>query len=241
VAGDLAPAEGFDAKAPHKTALCGFDLDAPSGGTGDAARGCLLPPNDGAAHRFDDLTVAADGTVYLSDAEAPAIYRLKPGAAALEPWVDGREVVSPNGLALSAKGEALYVADYTQGLLRIDTATGKAARLPAEVPTVGIDGLARLGDRTLVAVQNGVAPPRILRIDLDEKGEGVDGAEAVELGREDWDEPTLGCVAGGDYYYVSNSHWPRFGDDGAMKEGPPVTPPAVMRLAGGDLRPASSR
>lgn len=183
--------------------------------------------------------MAADGTVYLSDAEAPAIYRLKPGAQALEPWVGGREVTGPNGLALSANGDALYVADYAQGLLRIDLATAEAAVLPAELPTVGIDGLARLGDRTLVAVQNGVVPPRILRIDLDAKGEGVAGAEVVELGRDDWDEPTLGCVARGDYYYVSNSHWPRFGKDGQLADGPPLTPPAVMRLPGGALRPAS--
>lgn len=233
VAYDYFSADNFSPEGALKTALCSFELD-----TGKPL-GCLEPPEGGdGAHRLDDLAVAADGTVYVSDADAPAIYRAKPGATRLEAWVSPPEVQAPNGLALSGQGDALYVADYTLGLLRVDLATGKATELrtPGR-PLVGIDGLARYGERALIAVQNGVDPDRILRIDLSPEGDAVAAVEMIELGRKDWDEPTLGTVAGEDYYYVSNSHWPRFNQDGTMTEGPPLTPPAVMKLTQAQLAP----
>lgn len=233
VAYDYFAADNFSLEGKLKTALCSFELD-----TGKAL-GCLEPP-DGAdgAHRLDDVAVAADGTVYVSDADAPAIYRARPGAERLEALTGAPEVQAPNGLAVSAKGDALYVADYTLGLLRVDLATGKATELRTpDRPLVGIDGLARYGDRALVAVQNGVDPDRILRIDLSPEGDGVVEVAVLELGRKDWDEPTLGTVVGEDYYYVSNSHWPRFNQDGTMTEGPPLTPPVVMKLTREQLAP----
>ena len=57
----------------------------------------------------------------------------------------------------------------------------------------------------------------------------------VRAGRAELDGGLSGVVAGGDYYYVSNSHWPRFGEDGSLKPGPPLTAPTVLKLGSNDL------
>ena len=236
-ASDLPPADVFSERPEtvRKTALCAFDLD-----TGRSIT-CYGPPaglEEGAVSRFDDVTVASDGTVYVSDA-APGIHRLPFGAKTLERWLGASDVQAPNGLALSGVGDALFVADYALGLLRVDRETRTIERLAATglPPLVGIDGLARWRT-SLIAIQNGVAPPRVLRLDFAPEGRSIAKVETLELGRTDWDEPTLGVVAAGDYYYVSNSHWPRFGEDGKLKDGPPLEAPAIFTLTqrqlGGD-------
>jgi hypothetical protein len=48
---------------------------------------------------------------------------------------------------------------------------------------------------------------------------------------ESWDEPTLGVVVDGALFYVSNSHWPRFADDGsAPADLAALAPTAIRRL-----------
>jgi hypothetical protein len=222
------PAEGSTPRA-RKTGLCSFDLES------GAFVACFEPPANWKGARFDDVVVASDGTVFVSDA-APAIRLLEPGGKALTTWLDETSIASPNGLALSIAEDALYVADYAMGLLRVDRKTREVRALatPGLPPLIGIDGLARWR-KSLIAIQNGVAPPRVLRVDLAEDGLSVDDVATLERACLDWDEPTLGVVAGGDYYYVSNSHWPRFGEDGSLKPGPPLTAPTVMKLGAADL------
>ena len=73
---------------------------------------------------------------------------------------------SPQMPALSADGRTLFVPDYARGIAAIELgACPCPARWPANGPgvfTAGIDGLVRDG-RTLVAVQNGTSPPRVVR------------------------------------------------------------------------------
>jgi hypothetical protein len=229
VAGDLPPASNYRAERAHPTGLCAIDLREIPPHQAGRVRRCFSPGDNG-PHRFDDLTVAADGTVFVSDGGGAAVYRLRPGAETLERWVADPHLVAPNGLALSTREDALYVADYALGLVRIDRETAASRVLRTELaPLVGIDGLARWRG-SLLAIQNGVAPQRILRLDLADGGAGIEAVAVLELGRTDWDEPTLGTVVAGDFYYVSNSHWPRFEQSGALRDGVPLSPPRILKI-----------
>ena len=42
--------------------------------------------------------------------------------------------------------------------------------------------------------------------------------------------PTLGVVVGRDLYYVANSQWERFGEDGHVANPAALLPPTVLRL-----------
>jgi sugar lactone lactonase YvrE len=171
-------------------ALFAFDLD----------NGKLVAkydaPKDG-RHYFDDLTVADDGTVYVSDASG-AVYRLKDGK--LAEFAKGMR--APQGSAI--RGGALYVADYGGAIWSVDLRSGKtkALELPSDFAAVGIDGMEIYGD-SLIAIQNGVNPHRVVRLTL--QGERVTAWQVLERNHPAMDEPTLGVVVGSNFYYVAAS------------------------------------
>jgi len=169
-------------------------------------------PADGADHVLGDFALAADGTVYATDSVAPVIWRLPPGGVALEKWVSYRWFVSLQGAALSADGRTLYVADYANGIWRVDT-TSKAAsvlKAPAHSTLFGIDGLYTVPGG-LLAVQNGVNPPRILRIDLAESG-APQSVHVLLQGHPKMSDVALGQVFNGHFDFIGNSGWALYED-----------------------------
>jgi hypothetical protein len=178
------------------------------------------------------LCVAADGTVYATDSAHPAIYRVRGlGEGALEEWVRDPLFRSLQGLALSADGRTLWVADYAHGLLAVEVAS-RAVRAVAPPPgasALGIDGLARHG-ADLVAVQNGVVPPRVVRLVLAPDGSRIRAIETLDRNLALADEPTLGVVVGDEFDYVANSAWEKFDDTGRPRPGAVPTAPVVLRL-----------
>jgi hypothetical protein len=103
--------------------------------------------------------------------------------------------------------------------------------VPADegVLALGIDGLYRVG-ADLVGIQNGVEPYRVVRLHLGPGGTRVAGAEVLERARPDYAEPTLGVVVGRTLYYVANSQWERFKDDGTIDSPDRLQRPLVLRL-----------
>lgn len=212
-----------------KSALLAFDLDS-----GAWLRTVDAPPGD---RSWNDLELAADGSVFVSDPAAKALLRVKPDGGILTLLAGEEHLGSPGGLALSADGRLLYVADWTNGVGVLDLeapAADKARwtwmRPPPDSTVLGIDGLRREGNR-LLAIQNGIAPPRILSLELAADGRSFVAAKILERNLPEWDEPTLGVVADGAFWYVANSHWPSFpGDDSAPTDVTKLSPTAVRRL-----------
>ena len=221
VSAGLPHAAGHDPAERERSALLAFDLDR-----GTLLRRVAAP----AGALWNDLELAPDGTVSASDPARQAIDRVAPDGA-VTPLVAGQGLRSPGGLALSADGARLYVADWTKGLAVVDLASGRLEwmKAPPGATTLGIDGLRRRGD-ALVAIQNGVQPARIQRFTLAGNGRALAGAEMLERARPDWDEPTLGTLVGGELWYVANSHWPKFDENGALAAGSSLEPTLVLRL-----------
>ncbi len=186
---------------------------------------------EGEGHLFNDLARASNGTIYVSDPGAGALWRRRPGAD-LERIAPGAPLRSPGGLALSADERLLFVADWSNGLAVVELDSGAFSWLapPAGSTLLGIDGLLRHGD-ALVAIQNGVVPARITRFELAGDGRSLVAARLLERALPEWDEPTLGVAVGGELWYVANSHWPAFGEDGATPaSAAELSEPAVRRL-----------
>ncbi len=185
---------------------------------------------------WNDLELAPDGAVYASDPAGRAIHKVgKDGSVTT--LVHDQGLRSPGGLALSADGTLLYVADWTVGLAAVELRSGRLRWLdsPADTTTVGIDGLRRRGE-TLIAIQNGVHPPRIQRFVLGPGGRSILRAETLERGRPDWDEPTLGAILGDEFWYVANSQWPKFDENGALAAGAVLEPTLILTLPLGPSR-----
>jgi len=144
------PTRGPDgAPGAGQTALRAFDLKS------GAAKGTYpLPPNGGVCN---DIAVAADGGVYVSESFRGRVHRLKPGAIQLEVWAASEQMNVIDGLAFLGDG-SLYVNDFATGkLLRIpvnaDGSAGALVAIETSLPLVRPDGLRRVGARTLIQAE----------------------------------------------------------------------------------------
>jgi sugar lactone lactonase YvrE len=181
-------------------------------------------------HVLGDLAVSAGGDVWITDSSDPALYLLRSGEDTLR-RIDHPLFVSPQGVAPSADGRTLYLADYALGLLRMDVASGAVTRLD-DAPgstSVGCDGIA-LDGAAIVAVQNGVSPARVVRFTLDPDGRRIARAEVLDRNLAIADEPTIGAVVGRTFVYVANSAWDKFKDDGSRAPGTRIVSPVLLAV-----------
>jgi sugar lactone lactonase YvrE len=216
---------GYDSADAGRSGLFRFDLAS------GALTGRFPLPADGQPHTLGDVTIARNGDVYSTDSRGPAVYWVRTGSDSIEQFVVSPLLISAQGLALDAEERTLYVAEYARGILRIDLATRAVRLLEAadDVLALGIDGL-YLVEGSLVGIQNGVTPDRVVRLRLDASGNRVERAEVLERARPDYAEPTLGVVVGRDLFYVAASQWERFHDDGTIEAPDTLRPPLVLRL-----------
>ena len=216
---------GYNPADSGRSALLAYDL-----ATG-ALRARFEPPNPRHAHVLGDMTVGADGTVYVSDAISGAVYTAAPGARTLAVLVPEGTFPSPQTPALSADEKQLFVADYARGIAVIDLATRAVRWLPhpGNVTLVGTDGLYRVGN-TLLAVQNGTTPNRVVRVLLDTARTRVLDADVLERAKPAVSDPTHGVMVGGTFYFIARSGWDRVHADGTLAPSGAGDAPLVRRI-----------
>jgi hypothetical protein len=178
-----------------------------------------------------DIALGADGIVYASDPNTGAIYRAGANDTTLAVLVPPGRLRSPQGLVPATDGRRLYVSDYGYGLAVVDLRDGSVARLESDANTMldGIDGLYpwRGG---LIAIQNGTSPRRILYLTLSPDGGRISSVRVLESNHADWGEPTLGTVRRGDFLYVADGQWDRYGEAGAVQGTWPIRATTIRLL-----------
>ncbi|MEQ1724365.1 MAG: hypothetical protein ABL882_00360 [Sphingopyxis sp.] len=178
-----------------------------------------------------DLSVAADGAVYVSDPVNGAIYRGAADSIDVEQLVPPGVLRSPQGIAIDERRSRLYVSDYAHGIATIDRDTGYVSWLSSDVPAAldGIDGLLWYRG-TLIAIQNGTIPHRIIQIILSRDGRRVTAIKVLERANPKWDEPTTGVIDGRNLVYIGNSQWRRFGDGAQIIGEEPLAPTEIRSV-----------
>lgn len=191
-------------------------------------RGWYPAPNDGHEHWLGDLIQAPNGDIIASDSRTPALYRLRALDGALESVTLQGSLSSPQGLTMTADGRAIYLADYALGPVRIDRETGEILPLayPDDATLLGMDGLYRRG-RTLIGIQNGVRPHRIVAMTLNRAGTAIERVTVLEANHPLFAEPTLGTLHADTLFYVANSQWGLFTDTASAAT---ATEPRILRL-----------
>lgn len=218
-------AQGYNPADSGRSALLAYDL-----ATG-ALRARFEAPDPARAHVLGDMTIGADGTVYVSDAVSGAVYTAAPGAHALAVLVPAGTFSSPQTPALSADEKHLFVADYARGIAAVDLATRVVRWLahPGNVTLVGTDGLYRVGN-TLLAVQNGTTPNRVVRVLLDTAMTRVLDAEVLERAKPAVSDPTHGVMVSDTFYFIARSGWDRVQAHGTLAPAGADDAPMVRRI-----------
>jgi hypothetical protein len=219
----LPAAEGYQAADSSIAALLRID-------PGTGAIQARYPAPASSLHVLGDLALGPEGDVFVSDSRSPVVYRLRPGADTLEA-VTNPLFRSLQGIAPSPDGRAVYLADYSHGLLRWEPRTDRVTRLPvpAGVTSLGMDGIL-LDRRTIVGIQNGLAPPRVVRFTLDDAGARVVAAEILDRHLPLADEPTNVTRLRADLIYVATSQWEKYDDDGKRRPGTSLGPTVLLAL-----------
>jgi sugar lactone lactonase YvrE len=218
--------KGFTERDANRAGLFAFRLD-----TGALARKITVEP-DTPAHYFDDLTIRSDGRVFLSDGGHGIIYTVAPDGRDLETLVPRGMIQGPNGLALTEDERTLYVADYAGFIIRVDIESRATTRIsgPPDATIYGIDGLSYYRG-TLIGVQNGVTPPRVVRLTLSKDGTAIDAVRILEMNHPSMGEPTLGVVADGAFYFVADSQGGVLRASKGDLAKQTLTSPTILRLA----------
>jgi hypothetical protein len=191
----------------------------------------LLAP-DNEPRTLSSIAIGASG-VFAADGIRNVIYRLD--GRQLKPIVANPKLTSLRGLALSGDGKTLYFADYALGIFGVDLAAGKGFDLaynPATLVLGGADGLYWY-DNTLVVIENGMSPRRVMRLKLGPDGRKVLSAMPLDVGNAAFALPTYGTIDGDGLYFVANSQKNAYGTYGTPKDDAKFEPVHVFRS---DLR-----
>lgn len=105
----------------------------------------------------NDIAVATDGTVYVTETMGGRVFRLKPKAAALEEWIKDPQQRGLDGIAILEDG-ALYINNYFNGKLlkvgvKADGSPEAVVEIPTSMPFRQPDGLRASGAKTMLQVE----------------------------------------------------------------------------------------
>lgn len=211
--------EDFDPQATPETGLFGFDL-----ATGELKRRILADEGVGG---FNDVALAPSGDIYLSGSQLSV---LSASGSRLQPLETDPVIGGTNGITVSGDGKTLFVSSYPSTVAAIDLESGRARYVkgPADTPLYAIDGLYWYeGD--LIAVQNGVKPWRLLRIDLDD-ADAAQNVRYIEFANESI-EPTTGAIIDGQIHYVGTGPAPDTTPDGFPEDLKPFLGKTIVMSA----------
>jgi DNA-binding beta-propeller fold protein YncE len=213
----------FTAQDKGKTELIKYDLRT----------GRLLarfqPTDTTKPHWFGDLVIDSAGDVYTSDSITPAIYVVRHDGKALETFLDGEPFISPQGLDFTRDQKKLFVADYSKGIFLIDLNTKHVKSIDADFTLLGIDGLYYYNG-SLIGVQNGVSPQRVIKLTLNKDLTHFDRFDTIEANNPAFDEPTLGVLVQDRFYLIANSQWGSIDDTGHLAAEEKLKYPIILKI-----------
>lgn len=167
-------------------------------------------------HLLNDLVIAANGDLFITDSLSSIVHVLRSGKDELENFVSLEPYSYPNGIAFSKDESKLYIANLN-GIAIVEAKTGKVVPLATveTVALVGADGL-YFYENSLLAIQNFESPHRVVRFYLNDAGDRVVKAEVLESNHPLYNMPTTGTLVGKDFYYIANSQLRSFDENGKI-------------------------
>ncbi len=179
---------------------------------------------------LNDVAVAPSGEALATNSSDGSIWRARPGQAAMEEFLPAGAVPEANGITISADGTALFIAGW-HDITRVELRTRARLTLPtpAGVVTGNIDGL-YYHRGTLVGIQNGVHPGRVVRFRLDAEGRRIVGAEILERYHPMHNGVATGAIEGKSLLYLANTQSRSFHPDGTPVDPAALTETIIVRL-----------
>ncbi len=214
----------------------GFNADN-AGASGifefDLATGKLLHKYtfaaDAGKHELTSIVVGRDSQVYAADSARKQIVKIDDGK--LKVIIENPKLTSISALALAGDSRTLYLADFALGIFGYDLGKSTAfepAYDPAKLVLGGIVGM-HWYDGTLVVIQNGMVPKRVMRLTLSADGRSIKGAMPLDVAQPAFAALGSGAVAGDKLYFVADREDGLYDDHGVLTESDKLEPVRVFR------------
>jgi len=217
--------QGMAAEKMGRTGVLQFNLDS-----GELIKRHLLVP-DGKPHLLSRMSVAPNGDLYVIDARLPLVYRIQAeqGQLALYLGIPGRTAL--RDVLVDPSGRQMFVADYEQGLLRVDLASNQVYNFgqASKLNLGGIDALEWHKD-SLIALQNGNEPARVMRLALDATGTRIAHAQPMLAAQDIFASPSVIATIGADLYMLPVNEQHHYdGGTGKLLAAELLATPAVIK------------
>ncbi len=219
---------GFKAEDVGKSGLFTFQLSS-----GKLLDKIILPTAAEGNNTLSSLAVGKNGQVFAVDGIRSIMYRLD--GKALKPMMHNAGLNNLRGMTVSGDGKTLYFADYQRGIFGIDLATSKPFDVRYDLSQLvlpGVDGLFWY-DNTLVAIEPGMSPKRVIRLHLSADGHSIERVMPLDAGNPAFPFPTAGTIVDDGLYFFADSHRGFYDSYGNPKNDFAATPQHVFRS---DLR-----
>lgn len=199
---------------------------------GQLLRRFTLPIDEN--HLLNDLIIAPDGTVYVTDTFTSSLYRYTPQSDTLLRWLRDDRLAYPNGITITPDGKILFVASDRNGIYAINCQTKKVDPVGEDAlmeSTKGIDGLVYY-NHDLIGIVNGpeaYREHRIVRFRRQRNGQ-IDHVQVLDQHNPLYAIPTTGVVVGRMLYCIANSHIDRLEQTkNTVLPGKPLSPPLILQ------------
>jgi len=215
--------QGFNGDNAGKAGIFEFDL-----ATGKFQKKYVFDAGAG-THRLTALAVAADGKVYAADAARKQIFKLEDGK--LRDIVNNPKLTRFSALTVSGDGRTLYLADYALGIFGFDLATGKAFEVAYDQSRLVLGGIVSMNwfDGTLVVVEDGMVPKRIMRLQLDKDGRKIASAMPLDVAHAEFASLSASTIAGDKLYTIVNRQAGLYDDHGVLTDADKLAPTTIFR------------
>lgn len=213
----------FDANNANQCALFAFDLK-----TGKLVRKYAFAPATGRGV-LTALAVSADGQVYVADGPHRRVYRLDGGELKL--LLRNPRLTNISALTVSGDGRTLYLADFALGVFGYDLTKSKPFELRYDANSLVLGGIVDMHcyDGTLVIIENGMVPKRVMRLQLSKDGRSIGGAMPLDVAQPKFGELGRGAVAGKRLYFVANRQDELYDSHGVLADTTALAPTRIYR------------
>ncbi|HYL77903.1 MAG TPA: hypothetical protein VEU96_27065 [Bryobacteraceae bacterium] len=178
----------------------------------------------------DVVVESASGVAYATNTSDGSIWRAVPGAAALEEFLPARTVPEANGITISPDGRYLFIAGW-HDITRVElgTKTVQVVENPTKLTDASLDGM-YFYRNSLVGIQNGIHPGRVVRFWLDGSLSWVRRSEILETYNALFDGVTTGAIDGDSLLFFANGQLRKVRPDGTAPPGVELHPILILRL-----------
>ena len=192
---------------------------ATTASTGEASRSALVemdlksldilhryePSSGTAGHDLGNLALSQDGYVYVIDRATNTVYQKTPDNEALFAFVTSSDLHNLRDIAVTPENSRIFVADRYKGVWVIDPVAEQTAMLTGEheISLGRVEGL-EYQSGELYLLQSGIAPDRLVRLQLDSSGAHANNIRPVASGLPEFSGPGALTLNGTSFWFVAN-------------------------------------